>query len=237
MRGNELHGVLRGRRSRIIYRHEFHFRQSGDRCAYYFVDDDEYSFWAPEGQPQIHGRPLNLDWGYLVGFYPTLILPGVYVMSDIEVSNVITWIDQAMFSLLATDGGVALRDETGAWRPGRIESLFGVAPSVGQMAGLSTLTVGTNLHYVTQDHAAYEQIGVSGAANAWLTPTTAKSLGWVANGTNAAPALLGNTLTNNPLAPKKVFCFNFSADNGSQLTAGLSNIAKRAFEWIRGQAH
>ena len=43
--------------------------------GYYFVDDDEWSFWAPEGQAQTRGKPMNLDWGYLNAFFNTMILP------------------------------------------------------------------------------------------------------------------------------------------------------------------
>ena len=69
--------------------------------GYFFVDDDEYSFWAPEGQAQLSGKPLDLDWGYLDAFYPTLILPSTYVMSDAEVSNITTWINGGLRSLIA----------------------------------------------------------------------------------------------------------------------------------------
>ncbi|MFH0881005.1 MAG: LamG domain-containing protein, partial [Lentisphaerota bacterium] len=38
--------------------------------GYYFIDDDEESRWAPEGQPTpVTSKPLNLDAGYLGGFF------------------------------------------------------------------------------------------------------------------------------------------------------------------------
>ncbi|NCC50259.1 MAG: PKD domain-containing protein [Spartobacteria bacterium] len=114
--------------------------------GYYFIDDDEYSYWAPEGEPTPNwGTPLDLDWGYLQTFFPTLILPGTYVMSDAEVSNVVTWVKtNGMHSLIATDGGVAMMDETGAYNPGRIEELFGVHPVLQTgMEGIERITIGS----------------------------------------------------------------------------------------------
>ncbi|MBN1268995.1 MAG: beta-galactosidase [Kiritimatiellae bacterium] len=205
--------------------------------GYFFVDDDEYSFWAPEGESQLGGHPLNLDWGYLNQFFGTLILPGTYVMSDLEVSNVITYLNSGLFSVIATDGGVAMEDETGASGLGRIEGLFGVSPDVLEMGALSGLTIGTNLHYVTLDHAADAVLPASGAAAAWMMPTAGRALGWVYDGVDIVPALIANVITNDPLSPKKVFCFNFGVEAADQMSGSLSNIAKRAFEWARGQAY
>ncbi|HPG00036.1 MAG TPA: beta-galactosidase [Kiritimatiellia bacterium] len=205
--------------------------------GYFFVDDDEYSFWAPEGQPTGGGKPLNLDWGYLNNFYTTLILPGAYVMSDVEVSNIVTWLDKGMYSLISTDGGAAMEKENGVSAMGRIEPLFGAAPSLTTLSGLTRLTVGTNDHYVTLDHTAGAQIPATGSARAWSGLTKGTALGRVDNGVSSAPALIVNTLTNDPYAPRKTLCFNFGIDAASQMTGSFSNIARRAFEWSRGQAH
>ena len=205
--------------------------------GYYFIDDDEYSYYsADEGAEVTVGSPLNLDWGYLVDFFPTLILPSTYVMSDVEVSNVVTWLNKGLFSLIATDGGIAMMDENGAADIGRIEGLFGAAGAVTAISNLCTLTVGTNDHYVTQDYAAGNQLNVAGTAMAWRSLTLGNRLG-TANGSTAVPALIVNTLTNDPLTPKKVFCFNFGVDTQGQLTNEFRTIAQRAFEWARGEAH
>ncbi len=204
--------------------------------GYYFVDDDEYSFWAPEGQPQGVGHPLNLDWGYLDAFYPTLILPGTYVMSDIEVSNVTTWISGGLRCLIATDGGVAMMNEAGVPAPGRIEGLFGVNPSMVQLSGLQQATIGGDGHYVTLDYDESDALAASGSAHAWNSLAQAKALAVVANGTQSVPALLVNTLTQDPQAPKKVFCFNFGVEEGGQLTGTFGQVAKRALEWAQGEA-
>ena len=42
--------------------------------GYFFIDDDEYSYTSPSGETLTIGSPLNLDWGYLVQFFPMLIL-------------------------------------------------------------------------------------------------------------------------------------------------------------------
>ncbi len=206
--------------------------------GYFFIDDDEYSWWTPvEGAVASAGKPLNLDWGYLNTFYPMLVLPSTYVMSDLEVSNVCTWIQKGMFSLLATDGGVAMKNETGAYDPGRIEALFGVPSNLGILSNLVRVTIGTNLHYATMDYAAGAQRPASGHAVAWTATERGVALGTADNGSQAAPALIANVLTNDPWSPKKVFCFNLPADTAGQLTGSFSHIARRAFEWLNGQAH
>ena len=204
--------------------------------GYYFIDDDEYSYYAPEGQQATKGSPLNLDWGYLVKFFPTLILPSTYVMSDVEVSNVTTWLNLGLFSVIATDGGIAMKNEAGATDLGRIEGLFGVGPAIALVSNLTKVTVGTNDHYVTQDYASCAQVGATGGAVAWTTLAKGRALG-AAGGSATTSVLIVNTLTNDPLSPKKVFCFNMGADTQGQLTNSLKNLAARAFEWARGEAH
>ena len=205
--------------------------------GYFFIDDDEYSFWAPEGQAQLSGKPLNLDWGYLQIFYGTLILPSTYVMSDIEVANISTWLNSGLFSLIAMDGGVASENEHGDAAPGRIEHLFGVAPTLAAFDSVSRVTIGTNLHYATLDYQAGDTVSAAGPAFAWTTPTTGRALGWVDNGAVGAPALIANVITNDPLSPKKAFCFNFGVDTAGQLTGSSAQLAQRVFEWARGQAY
>ena len=205
--------------------------------GYYFIDDDEYSFWAPEGSAQLSGKPLNLDWGYLQGFYNTLILPSVYVMSDIEVSNVCTWITNGLNSLIGTDGSIAMKNESGAYDLGRIEKLFGVGPTLTTLTNATRVTIGSEDHYVTLDYKAGNAVTVSGTARPWTTLTTGKALAIVSNAASVkAPALIANTITNNSAAPAKAFCFNFAADSGTQLKGNLKTLAQRAFEWTRGQA-
>ena len=89
--------------------------------GYFFIDDDELSFYAPEGQPQVSGKPLNMDYGYLKGFYTTLILPSVYVMNNAEASNMVTWINSTgLYSIISMDGGVARMNEGGSNALGRL---------------------------------------------------------------------------------------------------------------------
>ena len=205
--------------------------------GYYFIDDDEYSYWSSDEQEQVTtGYPLNLDWGYLNTFFPTLILPGTYVMSDVEVSNVVTWINKGLYRLIATDGGVAMTDETGSPDTGRIESLFGVNAYLTNLAEVSRLTIGTNDHYVTLDYPAGSQLAVTGTATAWGLVTDGTALATMTNGANW-PSLIANVITNDPLSPKKVFCFNFGADTEGQLTNALSVVSKRALEWAQGEAY
>jgi len=208
--------------------------------GYYFIDDDEYSYYAPEGESTpTNGSPLNLDWGYLDAFFPTLVLPSTYVMSDIEVSNVVTWLNGGLRNLIAMDGSIAMKNETGATDLGRIEDLFGVSPAVGSISGLNKVTVGADGHYVTLDYDADDQVGVAGNAKPWTVVTTnAVALGTEDNGSISAPALIvnryGNDLSN---TPRKVCCFNFGVDTGGQLTNNFSQIAQRVFQWARGEAY
>ena len=206
--------------------------------GYYFIDDDEYSYYTPYNQSgQSQGYPMNLDWGYLRGFYGTLILPSTYVMSDQEASNVVTWMSSGYYNLIGTDGGIARKNEAGADDLGRLESVFGVAPAVGSMSGLSKVALRTNVHYVVQDYAPGSAIGASGTALAWTSATSGLPLGTVDNGTLYRPALLCNSFGPDPYSPAKAFCFNFGVDTGGQLTNQFKQVARRAFEWARGQAH
>lgn len=205
--------------------------------GYFFIDDDEYSYYsADEGAEVTVGSPVNLDWGYLNTFFPTLILPSTYVMSDAEVSNVVTWLNKGLYSLIATDGGIAMKNETGATDLGRIENLFGVSASVIAVSNVTKVTLGTNDHYVTQDYAAWSQIPAAGPATAWTTLTTGQRLGAL-SGSAVTPALIVNTLTTDPLSPKKVICFNLPVDTQGQLTNEFRTVAQRAFEWVRNEAH
>jgi hypothetical protein len=205
--------------------------------GYYFIDDDEYSFWAPEGQPQLSGRPMNLDWGYLKGFFGTLILPSVYVMSDLEVTNIYKWITNGTFSLLATDGSVAKYDPSGAVKLGRIEKLFGVGSSVNTISNMVGVMLNSTEHYVKLDYAPGTVLSASGVANPWTTLSGGTALATVSNAAGgAANALIVNTYKINTNAPAKVICFNYGVDTGGQLTNALKMIARRAFEWARGNA-
>jgi hypothetical protein len=205
--------------------------------GYFFVDDDEYSFWSPEGQAQTSGHPLNLDWGFLDAFYPTLILPGTYVMNDTEASNVVIWLNSGLRNLIATDGGIAMKDETGAAKPGRVEAIFGVAPALTSLADVERVTIGTSDHYITMDYAEGTELEAEGGAAAWTTLTTGRALGTADDGSTAIPALIANVNRDDPEVPKKVFTFNFGVDSGNQLTGEFSQLAQRVFEWARGQAY
>ncbi len=205
--------------------------------GYYFIDDDEYSFWAPEGQQPTSGKPLNLDFGYLEGFYNTLVLPSVYVMSDVEVSNLCIWVTNGLNSIIATDGSIGMKNEGGTNDLGRLERLFGVGTAVGTLSNVTRVAVGTREHYVTLDYPTGRQFTASGVARPWPALGAGIGLGTVANATGSAPALIVNTVTNNWAAPAKVFCFNFGVDTGGQLTNAFKTLAQRAFEWTRGQAY
>jgi outer membrane protein assembly factor BamB len=207
--------------------------------GYYFIDDDEYSFWAPEGQAQVTGRPLNLDYGYLMNFYRTLILPSVYVMNDTEVSNILTWANGCMSSVISMDGGAAMKNETGAYDLGRLEGLFGVQPAVTEVSGLSQFVVGDKDHYVTLDYTSGASIPATGNAKAWNALASGEAMGTVQGTEGTVPAGICNTLRPETEAPTKAFCFNMGADTYNQILEGgsLRTLAQRAFEWSRGQAY
>ncbi|MFH0879472.1 MAG: hypothetical protein V2A34_07135 [Lentisphaerota bacterium] len=204
--------------------------------GYYFIDDDEWSFWAPEGQAQVRANPLNLDYGYLRLFFNTMILPSAYVMSDIEVSNLTAWAKGGLNSIIATDGGTAMKNETGAYDLGRIESLLGVGTSTRSLTGLSGVQVGTKEHYATLDYGPGAIISAAGSATAYDTVNGGQALGTVYNSTSSAPAFVANVLWDNPLVPVKIFTFNFAVDTQGQLTGAMKTVAKRVFEWARGNA-
>jgi hypothetical protein len=195
--------------------------------GYYFIDDDENG---------MSGQPLNLDWGYLQQFYSTLILPSTYVMNDKEASNVVTWATNGLHSLLATDGGVAMKNETGAFDLGRLEKLFGVGTSTRSMSGINRAVLGTTEHYVTLDYSPGAQLSATGSAVAFSALAGGVNLGTAYTASNNALAFVCNVITNNPGAPVKVFCFNYGADTSGQLTSQARNLAKRAFEWVRNDA-
>jgi hypothetical protein len=200
------------------------------------VDDDEYAFYSPnEGEIVTRGTPLDLDWGYLNRFFPMLILPGTYVMSDREIANVSIWLTNGFYSLMATDGGVGMQDETGAADPGRIEALFGATAAVAPLTGLTQVAIGTNEHYATLDYAAEDTVAVTGAARAWGVRPGAQALGTLHNTNATAAALICNVVTAKVDSPPKVFCFNYGVDLGGQLTNGSRWLAQRAFEWVQGQ--
>ncbi len=205
--------------------------------GYYFIDDDEWSFWAPEGQSQVSGHPLNLDWGYLKLFFNTLVLPSTYVMSDIEVLNLHTWLTNGLNSVIAMDGGVAMKDETGSYDLGRIEPYLGVNTSLRNMSTLSGVTVQPVEHYVTLDYAPGAIVSATGTAVAYDSVSgNGTILGVQYNATSSAPAWVANMLYDNPLAPAKTFTFNSGVDSLGQLTNQMKQIAQRAFEWARGNA-
>ena len=194
--------------------------------GYYFIDDDE------NGET---GSPLNMDWGYLNQFFTTLVLPSVYVMNDAEAANLVTYINSGMFSVIALDGSVAMRNETGAADMGRVESVFGVSAANTTLSNLTKVTVGSESHYVTLDYAPGSQLTASGVARPWTTVSGGTALGTVQNG-SSAPALIANKLTTDPAAPPKAFVFNFGVDMNGQLTNVFKTVAQRVFEWARGQA-
>ncbi len=201
--------------------------------GYFFIDDDENGYSA---DPNTNGPALNLDWGYLQQFFPTLVLPGVYAMNDTETLNLKTWITNGVHSVLATDGSVAMRDETGAVDLGRVESLFGVSAAVGSITSVTQVVIGTNDHYVTLDYPAGSVVTASGNGKPYTALAGGRALATVKN-SGSLPGLIANIVTNNPGAPAKVLVFNFDVDTGGQLTNGLKTLAKRAFEWSRNDAY
>ncbi|MDD2237587.1 MAG: hypothetical protein PHG65_10315, partial [Kiritimatiellae bacterium] len=208
------------------------------RKGYYFIDDDEYSYYGGIDTTVTEASPLNLDYGYLVGFFPTLMLPGTYVMSDVEVSNVVTWIDSGLNSLIVLDGGVACENELGVSDMGRIEELLGVAASVTVVSNLTSATVGDDGHYATLDYDTGDTISISGNAFAYNSLlSSAVDVLTLDNGTVAVPGLILNQRADHPDSPSKVIVFNFDAASGGQLTNTFSMPAQRAFEWARGEAY
>ncbi|HPG00553.1 MAG TPA: beta-galactosidase, partial [Kiritimatiellia bacterium] len=201
--------------------------------GYFFIDDDENGFSA---DLNTNGLPLNLDWGYLQQFFPTLILPGTYVMNDQEALNLNTWMTNGVHGVLATDGSVAMRNETGAADLGRVESLFGVSPAIGSISGITQVVIGTNDHYVTLDYVGGASVSASGTGRPYTTLTRGRALATVHNGSSAM-GLIANIVTNNPDAPGKALVFNFAADTSGQLTNGLRKLGQRAFEWLRNDAN
>ena len=205
--------------------------------GYFFIDDDEYSYTSPSGETLTIGSPLNLDWGYLVQFFPMLILPGTYVMNDTEAANVGIWLTNGLYSLMATDGGVAMKDETGADDPGRLEQVFGVGTARSDVSGVTGTEIGTNVHYATLDYTASAFVPGQGSATAWRTLNGAVSLGTLYGSSTSAPALICHVHTQKVDSPPKAFCFNYAIDTGGQMTNEGRRLAQRAFEWVQGQAY
>jgi len=196
--------------------------------GYYFVDDDELS---------MDGGPLDLNWGYLHQFFATLMLPGVYVMSDTEVHNLRAWLTNGLYSVIATDGGTAMQDETGAWDLGRVEDLFGAQATIGVISNITGVTIGDANHYITLDYAAGDAVAASGPAHFWRAASNGLALGTMTGGGTSAPALLCRKINENSWRPAKAFCFNFNAAAAGQLQGAFSQLARRVFEWARGEAY
>jgi len=118
-----------------------------------------------------------------------------------------------------------------------VENVFGVGTTLNSISNISKLVVGTNSHYVTLDYTAGTVLSATGTANAWMTLAGGgKSVGTVQN-SGSVPALIVNQASSNLLAPANVFTFNFAVDQQGQLTNQMKQIAQRAFQWCRGQAH
>ena len=195
--------------------------------GYYFIDDDEFSTL---------GGMLNMDWGYLREFFPTLILPGVYVMNDAEAASLVTFINSGLFNILSTDGGVAMKNEAGSNDLGRVESVFGVSSAYTTASNLSKLVVGSDGHYVTLDYSPGTVLSATGSATAYTVMSDGDNLAVVTN-SSVLPALVVNTTGPDPVnVPAKVMTFNFAVDTQGQLTNAMKQIAQRGFEWLRGQA-
>ncbi len=205
--------------------------------GYFFISDDQYSYYSDDESEDVTlGVPLNLDKGYLNEFFPTLILPGTYVMSDMEVSNVVEWFSKGLRSLIATDGGVAMMNENGIGDSGRIEALFGVSGSAAALTGLQQLTIGTNDHYTTLDYDASDTLALSGNAHAWTSLVSGVAMSTVNNGSASAPAIITHVDNHASEAPNKAVCLNFDATDQGQMTNELHLLAQRAFEWVRGES-
>ncbi len=201
------------------------------QLGYYFIDDDELN--PSNTATGVIDGPVNLDYGYLDGFFNTLILSSVGVMSDVEISNVTTWVTNGLNCLIATDGGVGRTEPSGASGAGRIEPLFGVIPGISVVSNLTSLTIGSQTHYVTHDYSAGQIVSLvtNCAANAWTSLNGASALATANSGTMTVPALLVNTFALNTNAPAKVFCLNVAGDTDGLLTNALSLLAQRAFQW------
>ena len=156
--------------------------------GYYFVDDNERG---------LDGNLLNLDWGYLKEFFPIVVLPSVYVMNDDECYGIKSYLQAGQFTVLATDGGVGIKQPDGSSGTGRIETAFGVDSGYTTLANLQNLQVTDNTHYITKDYTNGQNIATASGASAisWTTVTTGTKIADIKNATSSAPALISNLLT------------------------------------------
>ena len=171
--------------------------------GYYFADDNERD---------VNGNLLNLDWGYLKEFFPVVILPSVYVMNNNECYNIKAYLQAGQFTVLATDGGVAIKKPDGSSGTGRIESAFGVDTGYTTLSNLQNLEVTDNTHYVTKDYANGQNIATdpNASAIAWTLVTTGSKVADIKNATSSAPALISNLQTKGNVSFQ-----DFEPDNGT----------------------
>ncbi|MFA5338626.1 MAG: beta-galactosidase [Candidatus Omnitrophota bacterium] len=156
--------------------------------GYYFIDDNERG---------LDGNLLNLDWGYLKEFFPIVVLPSVYVMNNDECYNIKAYLQAGQFTVVATDGGVGIKQPDGSSGTGRIESAFGVDSGYTTLSDLLNLQVTDNTHYITKDYSNGQNIATASGASAisWTTVTTGTKIADIKNAASSAPALISNLLT------------------------------------------
>lgn len=208
--------------------------------GYYFIDDDELSYWDKSGETKDKGSPLDLSRGYLTDFFGTLILPSTYLMSTTEIDNINAWIHQGIRSLIVTDGSVGRYNEIGSLTPGRIEGVLGVLDGAIDVDEALAVEVAPAEHYVTQDFPDGVRLNVEESKVAvFATPRERVSLATLETRQDSHPAFVLNTLIDedDPGAPSKIVLFNFSVDTNQQLTGRFQLPAQRAFEWSRNQAY
>ncbi len=155
--------------------------------GYYFVDDTERG---------TDSELLNLNWGYLKSFFSTVILPSVYVMNNDECYNLRAYSQSAQFAVIATDGGVGMLKPDGSNGPGRVESIFGVAPAATSLGFLQNLRVTDTNNYITQTYSNGQLIASNpnASATAWTVLTTGTKLADILNAGFSAPAMISNSI-------------------------------------------
>jgi glycosyl hydrolase family 42 (putative beta-galactosidase) len=227
--------------------------------AYYFIDDDEYTYYSTNGAPSTignkrwsvndcsnpedpgndfgpQGRSLELSDGYLTTFFPTLILPAVRVMSDAEVSNVTKWLHSGLHSLILSDGPVGIVNERGEPASERLASVLGVHPEIDSPSNSSRMTILTKDHYITHDFPIGYELGVKAAAYVYRGVSTGSVLSEIYMGTERLPGIIVSRPPDaNTNAPPKVVTLNLEGAN--LIEGGLGLLAKRVFEWSRNEPY
>ncbi len=157
----------------------------------------------------------NLAVSYIGEFIKYLILPGVTVMSDVETTNIRTWLTHPNFTditLISTEGGVGRLDENMQDGTSRLADLFGVGNAVSSVSS-AQLDINDLNHPITYS-SVNTSFTVGTGASVFTTTTTGVAHGKLVDGNGASyPAFIINQMSTDA----KALVLNFDITNAGAM--------------------